>query len=418
MNDSLAQTQTALPQSPTAQTQVLRDFFSVAVPDPIRFLDVVLAESVKMGASDILFEPARDLLRVRARIDGVMYELGTVSLTVYDQITSRIKVMGNLDPTEKRKIQEGQFVIENEGRTINMRVEIAQILHGELIVIRVHEKATIVMNLESLGYNKVSYQNYQNMLKNRSGLILVCGPTGCGKTTTLYSTITKLNENKNYNVMTIEDPIEFQLEGVNQMQTHKESGFTFSQGLKTLLRLSPDIVLVGEIRDKETAEIAVESGLTGQLVLSSMHADDSVGALFRLLDLGIESYLLNSALVGIVAQRLVRRVCPSCREIYTPDTDELAIFQKIVGRPSKQLIRGKGCANCSNLTYKGRTGIFEVLAMNAHIRDMLRAKASEDKLREELIKGGFLTLLKDGLEKAEEGVTTLNEVIRNSFKVV
>jgi type II secretory ATPase GspE/PulE/Tfp pilus assembly ATPase PilB-like protein len=411
-------TDTSQPRTLSTQAQSLRDFFSVASPDPIRFLDTVLTESVKMGASDILFEPTKDSLRIRARIDGVVYELGSVGLGVYGQISSRIKVMGNLDPIERREIQEGQFVIENEGRTVNLRVEIAQVIHGELIVIRVHEKSTIIMDLASLGFNRTSYTNYQNMLKQRSGLILVCGPTGCGKTTTLYSTITKLNENKDYNVMTIEDPIEYQLDGVNQMQVKKDEKFTFSEGLKTILRLSPDIVLVGEIRDKLTAEIAVESGLTGQLVLSTMHAEDSVGALFRLLDLGIETYLLNSSLMGIVAQRLVRRACPNCRKAYQPDQVEIELFERVMGRAPKQLTKGEGCTNCNNLAFKGRTGIFEVLVMDAHTRDLLRSKVNEDELREELIKGGFLTLLRDGLEKAEQGVTTVDEVLRNSLRVV
>lgn len=408
---------------PTAQplylkTQVLQDFFSVATPDPVKFLDVILTESVKLSASDILFEPTKETLRVRARIDGVLYELGNVSLQVYDQISSRIKIMSNLDPSERRKIQEGQFVIEHEGRTINLRVEIAQIIHGELIVIRIHEKATIVMDLSSLGFSRSAYQNYQNMLKQRSGLILVCGPTGCGKTTTLYSTITLLNENKSYNVMTIEDPIEFRLDGVNQMQVQQDIKFTFAQGLKTILRLSPDIVLVGEIRDKETAEIAVESGLTGQLVLSSLHAEDSIGALFRLLDLGIETYLLNSSLMGIVAQRLVRRVCPSCKKTYAPTQSELELFEKIIGRAPKQLVRGQGCSNCQGLSFKGRTGIFEVIVMDANVRSLLRGKVNEVELRDELIRQGFVTLLRDGLEKAETGITTIEEVLRNSMRVV
>jgi len=188
--------------------------------------------------------------------------------------------------------------------------------------------------------------------------------------------------------------------------------------LKTILRLSPDIVLVGEIRDKETAEIAVESGLTGQLVLSTLHAEDSVGALFRLLDLGIETYLLNSSLMGIVAQRLVRRACTKCRKAYQPNQIELDLFEKIMGRVPKQLIKGEGCSNCNNLAFKGRTGIFEVLVMNANIRDLIRSKINEDELRDELVKGGFLTLLRDGLEKAEQGVTTVDEVLRNSLRVV
>src|SRR3990170_4251542 len=288
----------------TVQTQTLRDFFSVLNPDPIRFLETVIQEAIKLSASDVLFEPKKEILRVRARIDGVIYELGTIGLANYEQITSRFKVLSNLNPSEKRKIQEGQFSIDFEGQTVNLRIEIAQTIFGELVVVRIHEKGSIIMDLSQLGLSKVAYQNYQNMLAQRSGLILVCGPTGCGKTTTLYSTIAKLNESGNYNVMTIEDPVEFQFEGANQTQVQSDIGFTFAQGLKTILRLSPDIIFVGEIRDKETAKIAVESGLTGQLVLSTLHAEDSVGALFRILDLGIEEYLLNSSLSGIVAQRL------------------------------------------------------------------------------------------------------------------
>jgi type II secretory ATPase GspE/PulE/Tfp pilus assembly ATPase PilB-like protein len=404
-------------QPRTVHTQSLQDYFSVAAPDPVKFLDIILEEAVKLQASDILFEPSKDMLRVRARIDGVLYELGTIALDVYSQITSRIKVMSNLDPTERRKIQEGQFTIEHEGRTVNLRVEIAQILFGELVVIRIHERATIVMDLSQLGFSKPAYENYQSMLRQRSGLILVCGPTGCGKTTTLYSTISKLNENKNYNVMTIEDPIEYQLDGVNQMQVQNDIDFTFARGLKTTLRLSPDIVFVGEIRDKETAEIAVESGLTGQLVLSTMHAEDATGALFRLQDLGIETYLLNSALMGIVAQRLVRRICPKCKKPYEANPVELELFQKIVGRHPKQLLKGEGCTNCKGLAFKGRTGIFEVLPVNSRVRGMLRNKVSEDDLRERLSEEGFVTLLRDGLEKAEQGITTVNEVLRNSLRV-
>lgn len=404
-------------QTRTVQTQAIQDYFAVAKPDPLKFVTVVVEESIKLGASDVLFEPGKDELRVRTRIDGVLYEFGKISLEVYDQIISRIKVLANLDPTERRKIQEGQFTIDFEDRTVNLRVEIANIIFGELIVIRIHEKKTIVMELSQLGFSKSSYQNYQDMLSQKSGLILVCGPTGCGKTTTLYSTISKLNEAQNYNVMTIEDPVEFQLEGVNQMQVQEDVKFTFAHGFQTILRLSPDIVLVGEIRDQETARIAVQSGLTGLLVLSTLHAADSIGALFRILDLGIEPYLLNSSLMGIVAQRLVRRTCPQCREAYEPTQDEIDLFNKIVGRAPKQLLKGSGCENCANLNYKGRTGIFEVLAMTAKVRGLIRGKANEDTIRQRLMKEGYVALLRDGLEKAEQGLTTVDEVLRNSLRI-
>ena len=405
-------------QTRKLSNSALEKLFFKQAPDPVEFVDTIVHEAVKLEASDLLFEPRKENILVRARIDGVLYGLGSIVPKSYDHISARIKVLSKLDPTEKRKVQEGQFTVEYEGRTVNLRVEVVQAIHAELIVIRIHERKTIVMDLSQLGFSKGAYQNYQNMLRQRSGLILVCGPTGCGKTTTLYSTISKLNEDKNYNVMTIEDPVDFQLGGINQMQTQEETGFTFAAGLRTILRLSPDIVFVGEIRDTETAKIAVESGLTGQLVLSTLHAEDSIRALFRLLDLGIEAYLLNSSLMGIVAQRLVRKICTSCREPYEPKEDEIELFKGVVGRAPKQLLRGRGCQVCQNLTYKGRTGIFEVFTMNARVRGLIRSKVNEDILRDTLIKEGFVTLLRDGLEKAEQGITTIDEVLRNSLRVV
>lgn len=400
----------------TVSTRFLKDAFAETAINATTFVNTIIRESVNLSASDIFFEPMKDNIRVRARIDGVLYKLGEISHDSYPEISSRIKVLAELDPTEKRRIQEGQFTLRLEGRIVNLRVEIAQTIHGEIIVIRIHERQTIVMNLTQLGLNQQAYQDYSDMLRSLAGLILVCGPTGCGKTTTLYSTISKLNENQNYNIMTIEDPVEFQLQGVNQMQRRGETGFTFAEGLKTIIRLSPDIIFVGEIRDKETAEIAVESGLTGHLVFSSVHAEDSIGTLFRILDLGVESYLLNSSLLGVVAQRLVRKACENCRSPRQPTPDELELFQQVLGRHPKQLIKAIGCPSCQQLAYKGRVGIYEVLKMNSRIRDLIRNKANEDTLRETLRKEGFATLLRDGLEKCEQGITTVEEVLRNSLR--
>ena len=407
----------ANPSLTQVRTPDLEPFFNVGIPDPVKFIDVVVREAITLGASDIFFEPQPEQLRVRVRIDGVLHELGRINLDAYGQISSRIKVMAALDPTEKRKVQEGQITIDNQGSTVNLRVEVVQTVNGELVVIRIHESKTIIMQLSQLGFNKAAYDSYMNILKQRSGLVLVCGPTGCGKTTTLYSTIMKLNENRSFNVMTIEDPVEFLLEDVNQMQVQKDIGFTFAQGLKTILRLSPDIVLVGEIRDNETAEIAVESGLTGQLVLSTLHAEDAVGALFRILDLEIETYLLNSSLAGVVAQRLVRRVCLSCKTNYQPTSDEIELFKKYVGRVPKVLVKGQGCGECGFLGYKGRMGIYEVLPITPEIRGMLRDRANETELRDAMVKKGFITLLRDGLEKSEAGFTTIPEVLRNSLRI-
>jgi len=412
-------TMTSSLQFQKIRTAQLDNFFSTDTPDPVKFVEVIINEAVKLEASDVLFEPRQKNLSVRFRIDGVLHLAGEISLETYSQVSSRIKVLSNLDLAEKRRIQEGQFIVEANDAQINFRVEIAKTIYGELIVIRIHELRTIVMDVAKLGFSQKSHKEYQNMLKQRSGLILVCGPTGCGKTTTIYSTINLLNKDQNYNIMTIENPVEFQLEGVNQMQVAQEIDFTFAGGLKAILRLSPDIVFVGEIRDKETAGIAVESGLTGQLVLSTLHAEDSIGALYRLLDLGIESYLLNSSLMGIVAQRLVRVNCSVCKKPYQPEQFEIDLFAQVVGKVPIQLFESIGCEKCNHLRFKGRIGIFEVLEMNAKVRSLIRNKISEEELRAKLIEESLLTtLLKDGLMKAETGLTTVKEVLRNSLRIV
>ncbi len=399
-------------------TRFLKDAFDEHARDAVSFVSTLIRESVTLRASDVFIEPQKNNFRVRARVDGVMHELGEIPLISAEPVVSRIKVLSQLDPTEKRRVQEGQFTIEHEKKTINVRVEIAQTVHGELIVVRIHERESIIMELSQLGFSDQNYATYLDVLKYRSGLILVSGPTGCGKTTTLYSTINHINKDKQFNVMTVEDPVEYQMDGLNQMQTQNEIGFTFAEGLKTILRLSPDIVFVGEIRDRETAEIAVESGLTGQLVLSTIHADDAVGALFRMLDLDIEPYLLNSSLTGIVSQRLVRKICPNCITEYQPSEPERDIFQNVIGNIPEKLRRGKGCFTCQNLTFQGRTAIFEVLKMDANIREELRKNSNEDQLRKDLRDKGYNTLLADGLQKVEQGLTTTDEVFRSSLRVL
>ncbi|QQS38678.1 type II/IV secretion system protein [Candidatus Woesebacteria bacterium] len=396
----------------------LERIFSGMKANPVEFVDIIIKEAVKYGASDVLLEPRKDTFLVRSRIDGVLYKFGEMSIDSYPEITSRLKILSGLDPTEKRHIQEGQSTTTIDEKQVNLRVEIAQTVHGELVVIRIHEKKSIAMDLSQLGLNNAAFQTFETMVKQKSGLILVSGPTGSGKTTTLYSTLIKLNENKDQNVMTIEDPVEFHLDGINQMQVDEANGFTFAKGLSTILRLTPDIVLVGEIRDRETAKIAIESGLTGQLVLSTAHAEDSVRTLFRLMDLGVETYFLNSALMGVIAQRLVRKSCTECKEIYQPTQKEIDIFTSVMGRSPKQLIKSRGCEKCNNLGYKGRVGIFEVLYIDSGVRELLRMRANEDRLKEALTKNGFITLLKDGLDKAENGITTIDEVLKNSLRVV
>jgi len=363
------------------QNEHLESLISNPGADPVQLINIILHELAYLLASDILFEPTQDGIRIRARIDGVLYEAGKMSHDMYAAVASRIKIICDLDITRKSQVQEGQFTVEHENGIINLRVEIVETVHGELIVLRLHEKRTIVMKLTELGFSKESYDQFWKMLNQKSGLVLVCGPTGSGKTTTLYSTLTELKKADDYNIMTVEDPVEFHLEGTNQIQTSKDRDFTFAKGLRTMLRLSPDIVLVGEIRDKETAEIAVESGLTGLLVLSTVHD------------------------------------CPACIQPYSPTQEEIDIFSNIVGRPPNKLFKSAGCPTCQNMAYKGRIGIYEVLRIDAKVRGLIRTKASEEEFRETLKQMNFTTLLKDGLLKCEQGITTIDEVLRNSLRV-
>jgi type IV pilus assembly protein PilB len=396
--------------------QFLQQAFTQGVNNSVAFVNALIGEAIRLNASDILFEPQKDKVVVRARIDGVLYGLGIFSKEFYGSITARLKILSKLDTTEKRKVQEGQFTHETDQGVVNLRTEIVQTIHDELIVIRILKMSSVIMELKDLGMNPQSLRVFQEIIENKSGLILVCGPTGSGKTTTLYSTIVHLNQNFDNNVVTVEDPVEYQLPGVNQMPVKEDTGFTFAEGLKAILRLSPDIILVGEIRDRETAVIAVESGLTGHMVLSTIHAPDVIGVIFRLLDLGIETYLFNASLRGIIGQRLVRRNCLQCLQPYPPTQEEIDIFQKVIGRPPQQLMRSCGCPACQNLGYSGRLGIYEILKLNSDIRNLIRERKSEDEIREVLTNKHFMTLLVDGLLKCEQGLTTIEEVMRNSLR--
>lgn len=397
-------------------TSDLHDAVTKHVYNPEVFVDTVIRESINLSASDLLFEPQVDAVRVRVRIDGTLYDVGRVAAHAFIPIAARLKVLGNVDSVERKQIQESQISLEHDGRIVNLRLEIVKTIFDELIVIRIHEKRTIVMELTELGLNQTAYQTYKDMIKASNGLILVCGPTGCGKTTTLYSTLNHINKQQSFNIMTVEDPVEFQLAGVNQLQVHEAQGFSFAEGLRTILRLSPDVIFVGEIRDKETAQTAIESGLTGHLVFSTVHSPDAVGTLFRMVDLGIETYLLNTALIGVLSQRLVRLNCEKCREQYDLNDEEKQLFQTVLGHVPEKLTRGKGCVDCHYLGFKGRTGIYEVLEMSATMRDMVRSGASEDIIRQSLAKSGFVSLFKDGLTKCEQGLTTFDQVTRNHIR--
>lgn len=406
-----------IPQDGKALFLETQQALSGALDDPVSFVSQLLEEAIRTNASDVLIEPREENIRVRFRIDGILYDVVEINPQAYEQIGARVKIMAKLDTTEHKKVLEGQITFDAHPGSITVRVEVIKTIHGDMIVMRVLRLSSVVMGLNELGFNPDSLAIYQEIINAKTGLMLVCGPTGSGKTTTLYSTINFINKDLKLNVMTVEDPVEYQLDGVNQITVREEDGITFAAGLKAILRLSPDVILVGEIRDRETALIAVESGLTGHMVLSTVHSPDVVGVLFRLLDFNIELFLINSSLRGIVSQRLVRRVCDKCKTNVDGDPAEIDFFTKAIGRAPKQFSVGKGCEACQYLGYHGQVGIYEVLKWDASIRDLIRTTQNEDQIREALQKQKFKSLLVDGLLKAEEGLTTVSEVMRNSLRI-
>jgi len=315
---------------------------------------------------------------------------------------------------DRHRPQDGQFSVTTKGRLVDIRVATAPTVWGEMAVLRLLDKSRATLGLSELGFLPESQQEYERMLKVPYGMILVSGPTGAGKTTTLYASVNQLDR-VGHNIITIEDPVEYRFKNINQVQVNPKAGVTFANGLKSILRLDPDVILVGEIRDAETANIAVQSALTGHLVLSSIHANDATGVIFRLLDLGIEPFLVSSALIGIVAQRMVRRVCPDCsRPVSVPLVEQLA-YSTEVGEDREKFIYGKGCKTCAHTGYKGRIGIFEILHLSDEIRRMLLSNASASEIRAQAIKKGMTPLLKDGMLKVKSNITTPSEVLRNAY---
>ncbi len=313
--------------------------------------------------------------------------------------------------------QDGQFSIKTKGRFIDIRVAIIATVYGEMAVLRLLDKSRATLNLSELGFLPQSLNKYENMLKVPYGVILVSGPTGAGKTTTLYASLNSLDQSER-NIITVEDPVEYRFSNINQIQVNVRAGITFASGLRSILRLDPDVILIGEIRDAETANIAIQSALTGHLVLSSIHANDSVGVVLRLLDLGVEPFLVSSALIGVVAQRMVRRVCPHCSRTVKASPEEMMAYSQEMNEERNEFIHGAGCKSCANSGYRGRTGIFEILSNSDSIKTLLSRRASSSELRTQAIKEGMVTLVKDGMEKVKRNITTPAEILRNAYSVV
>ncbi len=379
-------------------------------------LDLLISQAVRDRASDIHLEPQEIRLRIRYRIDGILHDMFSLPLSAYMPLVSRVKILAEMNIAEQRRPQDGQFSLKVGDRDIDIRAATMETAHGERVTLRILDKSLALFTLPELGFLPDTLKKYQAMMKCPFGLILVGGPTGSGKTTTLYASINQLDRNER-NIMTIEDPIEYHFMDINQTQVNPKAGITFASGLRAIVRHDPDVILVGEIRDKDTAAMAVQAALTGHLVFSSVHANDAVGVLFRLLDLGVEPYLLASTLVGIVAQRMVRRICSHCRAPCQLPVEEQIVYDDEMKEQSTTFYRWVGCNLCANTGYGGRTGIFELLIMTEEIRRILLSSASAGAIRTQALSEGMTTMKRDGMLKVKEGITSVSEVMRSVFSI-
>jgi len=379
-------------------------------------LDLLIAQAVRDRASDVHLEPQEDRLRIRYRIDGILHDMFSLPLAGHAPLVSRVKILAGMNIAEQRRPQDGQFSIEVGDRQVDIRAATMETVYGERVTLRILDKSLSLFTLPELGFLADALKKYRAMLNSPFGMILVGGPTGSGKTTTLYASINQLDANER-NILTIEEPIEYRFMDINQTQVNPKAGITFATGLRAILRHDPDIILVGEIRDKDTATTAVQAALTGHLVLSSIHANDAVSVLFRLIDLGGEPYLISSTLVGIVAQRMVRRICPHCRAPSQPSVEEQIAYEEEMKEPPTILYSGSGCNLCANTGYRGRTGLFELLVMSEEIRRMLLSNVSAGDIRAEALREGMITMKRDGMLKVKEGITSVSEVLRSVFSI-
>ncbi|MEW6619801.1 MAG: type II secretion system ATPase GspE [bacterium] len=382
------------------------DLESLAHEAPvIKLVNLIIMEAIKKRASDIHIECFEDEMVVRYRIDGVLYDTAPPPKWLYPAIISRIKLMAEMNIAERRLPQDGRIQLKVGGKQIDIRVATLPTLYGESLVLRILEKESILLELEDLGFEETILEQFKKLIHRPNGIILVTGPTGSGKTTTLYATLNRINSTEK-KIITIEDPVEYQIKRINQLQVKPKINFGFAQGLRSMLRQDPDIMMVGEIRDLETAEVAVQAALTGHLVFSTLHTNDAASAITRLHDMGVEDFLISSSVIGILAQRLVRLICPECREEYLPAPELVKEFH------SKTLLKGRGCEKCNYSAFKGRIGIFELLLINDELQELILQKTNAHKIKELAIKSGMKTMQEDGFQKVQRGVTTVEEVLR------
>ena len=394
-----------------ADVQQLKDLASEA--PVIRLVSLLITNALEMRASDIHVEPFENRLNVRYRIDGVLHDVESPPKRLSAAVISRIKIMANLDIAERRLPQDGRIRLRVQGKEIDLRVSTVPTMHGESVVMRILDKGGVALDFDRLGFMSDTLERFLDCLMQPHGILLVTGPTGSGKTTTLYTALDRLNQ-PDVKILTVEDPVEYQMPGINQIQVKPQIDLTFANALRSIVRQDPDVIMIGEIRDLETAQIAVQSALTGHLVLSTVHTNDAPSTVNRLLDMGVEDYLLTSTVVGILAQRLVRTLCPHCKEAYTalPELVEEINLRRFSQEKDITLWHARGCKQCANTGYIGRVSILEMLPMTDSLRSLVMKHATATDLRAEAIREGMLTMYEDGLRKALAGVTTFEEVLR------
>jgi len=388
------------------ESKEIKDDLSIII-----HINEIITKAINEGASDIHFEPYEKRFRVRFRLDGKLREIYQLPIEKKFAYISRLKIMSELDIAEKRRPQDGRIRMQGGRKVVDIRVSTMPTDFGEKVVLRILDKSNITLDIDKIGFTEAMENEFKKALQSPYGMILVTGPTGSGKTTTLYTALNFLNKS-DVNIMTIEDPIEYNLDGINQAHVKPEIGFTFANALRSFLRQDPDIIMVGEIRDSETAEIAIRSALTGHLVLSTLHTNDAPLAITRLVDMGIEPFLVATSLRIVIAQRLVRKICPFCKERYTVDDN---LLNRLGLSEKTELYRGKGCDYCNGTGYSGRTAVIEMLPITEKIADLIMAGASANRIRKEATKNGMLTLREHGLVKIKEGETTMDEVLRETM---
>ncbi len=395
------------------ETESLEDILEGSDAPVIQLLNSTFLKAVRANASDIHFEPFSDYVEIRFRMDGVLHEMNKLPKGGYESIVSRIKVMAKLNVAEKRLPQDGRIRIKIGDKEMDLRVSTLPTVFGERIVIRLLDKSNKILSLQELGLLEDDLRKFENMISKPYGLILVTGPTGSGKSTTLYASLLKLKSPRK-NILTIEDPVEYQIDGISQIQVNPKINLTFANGLRSILRQDPDIVMVGEIRDRETAEIAIHASMTGHLVLSTLHTNDAPSAVTRLVDMGVESFLVASSLEGVIAQRLVRRICTNCKTEHKITEEEKDFIERFSGEKLPDdtvLYKGTGCEQCFNTGYKGRIAIYEIMEVDEEMRSVISKNPESMAVKQKALEKGMKTLVKDGIQKALKGITTIEEVL-------